>query len=212
MSALQHGEQLKGDESVSLDDLTTCSRSVATTRKSGMADDEHDEDDSLAECEENYVITIKVPQPSSSSESKPVSVAAAAATTAAIAAAESGVGGEKKRDTAHTTAANTQGEKQLYYKPIETLTHEEFFKNKQNEEQNQVVPNQLLSDIKAKFESKEIKEDAKTKAVYGRGDEQVVVGKLPKSKVELYDGEKKMQQQQQQQQQQAKATPKQSSV
>ena len=169
MSALQHGEQLKGgDESLSVDDMTTCSRQ--TTRKSGLADDE-EEEDSLAECcEENYVITIKVDQDKSTAPVEPPPPPP-----------------QPQPDTENVTASPT--DEKLYYKPIETFTPEEFFKEEPKPTENgdsapQQRGNNQLSDLKAKFEPQE--SSGKSGKTSPPQHDQVI-GKLPKSKVELYD-------------------------
>lgn len=173
MSALQHGEQLKGgDESLSVDDMTTCSRQ--TTRKSGLADDE-EEEDSLAECcEENYVITIKVDQEKS---------------TAAV---EPPPPPPQPQPASENVTASPTDEK-LYYKPIETFTPEEFFKEEAKPTENgdsapQQRGNNQLSDLKAKFEPQESKSGKVSPPQHDQ-----VIGKLPKSKVELYDSNEKKQ-------------------
>lgn len=180
MSSLQHGEQLKGDESLSVDDVTTCSRQ--TTRKSGLADDERDEDDSLAECEENYVITIKVAQekPLSSVASALAATASPPVTTPAF---------------AQPSGASPTDEK-LYYKPIETLTTEEFFTSKsaptEDNKSEQARPANQLSDLKAKFEAQPTHKDEKP-VLPKPATSEPTIGKLPKSKVELYDNAEKNQ-------------------
>lgn len=152
LSMLHHGEQLKGDESVSYDDLTTLSKSLTTAKnKTNTAVEPAtnttvkqdvppvDDDDSLAEIEENYVITIRVPNDA-----------------------------HKQPDSSH---------------------NDELVKPAKEEREKPVSSNQL-SDIKAKFENKttpQVKEDSLKKSF----NEPSSVGKLPKSKVELYDSANK---------------------
>lgn len=165
MSALQHGEQLKGDDqSVSLDDLATCSRSLASTvggggnRNRNNNNEAADDDDSLAECvaEENYVITIKVAKEA------------------------------EEQTPQQPQALNKQQPSPTAAPTIEMFTPEEFFKNSRRHDvpldilKQQQHQRSQLNDLKARFEHRD-----RDKAVTAMCAEEV--GKLPKSKVELYD-------------------------
>lgn len=138
LNMLQTGEQFKPDETVSYNEIATFSKGL-TTKQSDQPIREDDED-SLAEIEENFIITFKSP-------SVPLQ--------------------ESKLDSP---------KEKSYYKPIETLTADDFYRNEKS--------TKPIHFIKAKFENK----DSDSKRSSSRSDDSLgTVGKLPKSKVEIYD-------------------------
>ncbi|CAF0722221.1 unnamed protein product, partial [Brachionus calyciflorus] len=145
LNCFQTGEQFKSDETVSLNDLASFSKGLTSRVDESNKIIKSDDEDSLAEIEENFVITFKSPEenaPLVESELKPLSV--------------------KPSSPNEST----------YYKPIETLTTQDFFKPEPKS----------LDQIKAKFENKE--KETKNENEKTRSES---VGKLPKSKFEIYD-------------------------
>lgn len=148
LNQFQTGEQFKPDESVSINDLASFSKGM-TTKVSEEPKIKDGDEDSLAEIEENFVITFKSPsenEPLVESELKPVPV-------------KSGLSDQKSNQ-----------------KQLETISDEDYFKPEAKS----------LDLIKAKFENNNESQCDTNRSKSSEG-----VGKLPKSKFEIYNKESK---------------------
>jgi hypothetical protein len=163
LNNLQHGEQFKTQECTTFDDSISKSLSKSTRKSSGPGNRDYDDNDD----DEDSLVEIE--ESLIYEEIRPIN----------------------NQNELPTSSSPSQAS---YFKPIETMTAEDFFsvpKESSEQPSSSLKPIDL---IKARFEGSEAEASKKPAAKAASNEENTIlaqIGKLPRSKVQLYDQDAK---------------------